>query len=38
MNNIKLLKSYYKSLSTKGKLIFLLAGLVLAIIAIELIK
>lgn len=38
MKNLLLLKSYYSKLSNKGKIIFIIAGLVVAIGIIELLK
>jgi hypothetical protein len=38
MKNLKLLKDYYFKLSNKGKIIFIIIGLVLMIGAIELLK
>jgi len=38
MKNLKLLKDYYSSLSKKGKILFAIGGLVIAIVIIELLK
>jgi hypothetical protein len=38
MKNFKLLKDYYFKLSNKGKIIFIIVGLALAIGVIELLK
>jgi hypothetical protein len=38
MKNLKLLINYYSSLSKKGKILFILGGLVGAILLIELLK